>query len=56
MNKSALGDGEYVTESYYDDYTPDMGASYADESPSWQPPPQQQYQTTNYDENSTGWA
>jgi hypothetical protein len=33
VGKSAIGEGGYVTESYYDDYTPDMamgGGNYYD--------------------------
>jgi hypothetical protein len=72
VSKSTIGEGGYVTESYYDDYTPDMvmGNNYESDSSPWRqstgdayyrkdvPPEQQQQQLMrqNYDENSTGWS
>lgn len=37
ITKSTM-DGGYATESYYDDYTPDMANYYDDQSTSWTPP------------------
>lgn len=65
--KSTIGEGGYATESYYDDYTPDMDASWQ-QSPAAAdggdyyggqgvPPPQQQQQyQQSYDENNSGWS
>jgi len=65
VSKSPIGEGGYATESYYDDYTPDMAGNYADDFSSWQPPtdggeyyngqdassPQQQQQQQQYQQN-----
>ncbi len=72
MSKSTFGEGGYVTESYYDDYTPDMamGNNYDSDYSPWRqstgdahygqdaPPEQQEQQQLqqNHDENSTGWS
>ena len=37
ITKSTM-DGGYATESYYDDYTPEMANYYDDQSNSWTPP------------------
>ena len=69
ITKSTM-DGGYATESYYDDYTPDIANYYDDQSSSWTPPasstesgeyyrqgaPSNYDQQQNYGENSSEWS
>ncbi|KAL3826808.1 hypothetical protein ACHAXA_000634 [Cyclostephanos tholiformis] len=72
VSKSAIGEGGYVTESYYDDYTPDMGMGggnyYEGDSLQWQQstnsgthyvddvPTKKSPQQYYDDANSDGWS
>eukprot|EP00584_Thalassiosira_punctigera_P002041 CAMPEP_0172529280 /NCGR_PEP_ID=MMETSP1067-20121228/3394_1 /TAXON_ID=265564 ORGANISM="Thalassiosira punctigera, Strain Tpunct2005C2" /NCGR_SAMPLE_ID=MMETSP1067 /ASSEMBLY_ACC=CAM_ASM_000444 /LENGTH=393 /DNA_ID=CAMNT_0013313309 /DNA_START=168 /DNA_END=1346 /DNA_ORIENTATION=+ len=71
VSKSTLGEGSYVTESYYDDYTPEMARSYGDDISTWQSTTttmdnnhyygqddsleQQQQQQQSYNDDAPGW-
>lgn len=68
VSKSTVGDVAYATESYYDDYMPDMarGGNYEGNSSPWQgstggvyyrqdEPPTQQQMQQKHDTNNTDW-